>query len=82
MSVLIITDNISADEVKNVKEILYALGADVIRYQRVDGSALPDLQNLFNHDFAVLIQKGLSPEHVNRYRSYIQDTGISNLKIY
>ena len=82
MSVLIITDNIATDEVKNVKEVLYALGADVIRYQRVNSSALPDLQNLSIHDFAVLIQKGLSPEHINRYRTYIQDTGISNLKIY
>jgi hypothetical protein len=82
MSVLVISNDINSKEVKHIKEILYALGADIIRHQTVNSSALPDLQNLSTHDFAVLLKDGLLPEHIKVYRSYIQKLDVKNLKIF
>ncbi len=72
----------NSKEVKHIKEILYALGADIIRHQTVNSSALPDLQNLSTHDFAVLLKDDLLPEHIKVYRSYMQKLDVKNLKIF
>jgi hypothetical protein len=72
----------NSKEVKHIKEILYALVADIIRHQTVNSSALPDLQNLSTHDFAVLLKDDLLPEHIKVYRSYMQKLDVKNLKIF
>jgi hypothetical protein len=82
MSVLVISNDVNSERVKHIKEILYALGADIVRYQVVGKHALPDVQNLSIHDEVILVKDKLLPEHIKIYKSYIQDFNIRNLKIY
>ena len=82
ISVLVISNDVNSKKVKHIKESLYALGADIVRYQIVNKHALPDLQNLSIHDKVILVKDKLLPEHIKIYKSYIQDFNIRNLKIH
>lgn len=81
MSVLVVSSDTNSLKVQEANKILHSLGADIIRYQTVNKSALPDPQNLLIHDFVVLIKDKLLPEHIKTYKSYMKNLDIKEVEM-